>query len=339
MSLNRQLQIINYCHIFTLVINYQSALDRRQKMEREKKQMRKFAIIGDSTCDLTDELRKENDIDYCRMMVSWNTKEGASKEMYASLSWEEMNHKDYFDLVASGVRVFTTQVTEQEFDLVFEKHLANGEDVLYIGCSSALSASVLLALKLQSKYQAKYPDAKIMILDPLNSCMGQGLMLLMAAELRSQGKTIEEVYDYIDAHKLEVHQLATVENLDTLKRAGRVKASKAFFGNLFGVKPILISDAKGNNYAIEKQKGRRNALLRVVEMAKEEAIKPEEQICWVSDAECKEEDLQLLVEHLKSDVHFKDVRVVPMGPIIGATTGKGTVGVFFIGEKVTVIGE
>ncbi|MCR4911164.1 MAG: DegV family protein [Bacilli bacterium] len=301
--------------------------------------MSKFAIIGDSTCDLTDELRKEYDIDYCRMMVSWTNKEGVNKEIYASLSWEEISHKDYFDLVASGIRVFTTQVTEQEFDKVFEKHLKAGEDLLYIGCSSALSASVLLGQKLQKKYQDKYPDRKIYILDPLNSCMGQGSMLLLASEMRKDGKSIEEIYNYIDEHKLEWHQLATVENLDTLKRAGRVKASKAFFGNLFGVKPILISDAKGNNYAIEKQKGRRNALLRMVEMAKAEAVNPENQICWISDAECKKEDLELLVDNLKSVVKFKDVKVVPMGPIIGATTGKGTIGVFFRGEKVTIIGE
>ena len=300
--------------------------------------MKKFAIIGDSTCDLTDELRKEHEIDYCRMMVSWTGKDGVNKEIYASLSWEEISHKDYFDLIASGTRVFTTQVTEQEFDLVFGKHLEKGEDILYIGCSSALSASVSLAKNLVAKFEKKYPGQKVMVLDPLNSCMGQGIMLMMASKLRQEGKSLEEVYNYIEEHKLEVHQLATVENLDALKRAGRVKASSAFFGNLFGVKPILISDAKGNNFAIEKQKGRRNALLRVVEMAKEEALEPEKQICWVSDAECKAEDIQLLVEHLKSDVHFLDVRVVPMGPIIGASTGKGTVGVYFLGEKVTVIG-
>ena len=301
--------------------------------------MSRFAIIGDSTCDLTDQLRKEYDIDYCRMMVSWKTKEGLDKEMYASLSWEEISHKDYFDLIASGTRIYTTQVTEQEFDRVFESHLAKDEDILYIGCSSALSASVSLAQKIKDKYKASFPERRIMVLDPLNSCMGQGLMLLTASQMRAEGKSIDEIFDYFEEHKLEYHQLATVENLDTLKRAGRVKASKAFFGNLFGVKPILISDAKGNNYAIEKQKGRKNALLRIVEMAKERVINPESQVCWISDAESAKEDIDLLVSHLKEDVHFQDVRVVPMGPIIGCTTGKGTIGVYFVGEKVTIVGE
>ena len=172
----------------------------------------------------------------------------------------------------------------------------------------------------------------------VDSNMMKGLAS-MIAEMRKEGKTLEETFDYINEHKLEVHQLATVENLDTLKRAGRVKASKAFFGNLFGVKPILISDAKGNNFAVEKQKGRRNALLRVVAMTKELAVDPENSVCWISDAECKSEDLELLISNLKSEVKFKEINVVPMGPIIGGTTGKGTVGVFFFGKKVLVVGE
>ena len=169
--------------------------------------------------------------------------------------------------------------------------------------------------------------------------MGQGLMLLKAAEMRDAGSSLDEIVNFLEEHKLEYHQLATVESLDTLKRAGRVKASAAFFGNIFGVKPILISDAKGNNYAIEKQKGRRNALLRVVELTKENVIDPKNQICWISEAECKQEDMELLISKLKEAVPFKDVRVVPMGPIIGGTTGKGTIGVYFVGKKVETVGE
>ena len=302
--------------------------------------MSKFAIIGDSTCDLTPELRKENDIDYARMRVSWTSKDKKEHEVWASLDWQEgISHKEYFDMLAAGTRVFTSQVSEQEYDEVFGRHLKAGEDILYISCSSALSASVQLARRLVSKYEKQYPGRKVVIVDPLNSCMGQGMMLLKADEMRKAGKSIEETASWLEEHKLEYNQIATVENLTTLKNAGRVKASKAFFGNLFGVKPILISDAKGNNYAIEKQKGRRNAILRIVEMAKERVINPENQTCWISDAECKQEDLDLLVSGLKNDVHFKEVRTVPMGPIIGCTTGKGTVGVYFVGEKVTIIGE
>ena len=301
--------------------------------------MAKFAIIGDTTCDLTPELRKQYDIDYARMKVSWVDKNKKEVEMYGSLEWEEISHKDYFDLLAGGTRIFTSQVNELEFDEVFTRHLEAGEDILYIGCSSALSASVLLAQRMiDEKFSKKYPDRKIIAVDSLICSIGQGSLLILASNLRKEGKSIDEVAAYINEHKLECNQVCTVENLDTLKRAGRVKASTAFFGNLFGVKPILISDAKGNNFALEKQKGRRNALLRSVELVKEWVIDPEEQTLWISDAECKKEDMDLLINGIKAAVPFKNIVVVPMGPIIGASAGKGTIGIYFMGKKVEFVG-
>ena len=302
--------------------------------------MNKIAIIGDSTCDLTPEIRKEHDIDYCRMMVSWTDAEKKEHEIYASLDWESISHKDYFDMLAAGTRVFTSQVSEQEFVEVFTRHLEKGQDILYISCSSHLSASVNVARKLAAeKFAKKYPNQKVCIVDSLIACVGQGLMILNAAEMRDAGKSVEEIASILEETKLNYHQVATVENLETLKRAGRVKASKAFFGDLFGLKPILISDASGNNYAIEKQKGRRKALLRCAEMVKNEVVNPESQTLWISDAECKPEDVELIVSKIKEEVPFKNIRIVPMGPIIGGTTGKGTIALYFVGEKVTIVGE
>jgi fatty acid-binding protein DegV len=105
--------------------------------------MAKFAIIGDSTCDLTTEMRKERDIDYARMLVSWtDVKDKSEHEIYASLDWDQgLTVKEYYDVLRAGNRIITSQVTEQEFDEVFSRHLSKGEDVLYISCSSGLSAS------------------------------------------------------------------------------------------------------------------------------------------------------------------------------------------------------
>ena len=298
--------------------------------------MNKFAIIGDSTCDLSRELLNAHDIDYCRMMVSWTDANKKEHEIFASLDWDQgVTHAEYFDILAGGIRIFTSQVSEQEFKKVFEAHLDKGEDIIYISCSSALSASIKLAENLLPKFQAKYPERKIFLVDSLNSCCGQGSMLIKASELRKEGKKVEEVADWIKTHRNEFHQLATVENLDTLKRAGRVKASSAFFGNLFGVKPILYSDVHGNNVAKEKAKGRRNALLRIVELTKQEVVNPKDQICYITNAEAKAEDVELLVSNLKKEIPFKDVIVMPMGPIIGASTGKGTLGVYFVGAEIT----
>ena len=112
--------------------------------------MNKFAIIGDSTCDLTGELRAKYNIEYARMSVTLGNDVDA-KEIYADLDWPEISPKEYYDLMRNGTRMRTAQVTEQEFDRVFIPHLEKGEDVIYISCSSALSASVKLAIKLNNE--------------------------------------------------------------------------------------------------------------------------------------------------------------------------------------------
>ena len=84
--------------------------------------MNKFAIVGDSTCDLPAELRQKYDIDYARMMVAWTDKDKKFHEMYADLDWKEISPKQYYDIMRDGIRIITAQVTEQEFDSVFKSH-------------------------------------------------------------------------------------------------------------------------------------------------------------------------------------------------------------------------
>lgn len=308
-------------------------------LKKGEKHMNKIAIFGDSTCDLTTEVRKQRDIDYVRMLVNWKDKEKKEHEIYASLDWEVLSPKQYYDLMRNGITIFTSQVTEQEFDEKFIPHLKNGEDILYISCSSALSQSGNLAVRLaKEKYSVEYPNSKIIVIDSLCACMGQGLMVLRAADLRDAGKPIEEIAEDIEKNKLKYNQVATVEDLTTLARHGRVKAAKAFFGNIFGVKPMIISDAKGNNYAVEKAKGRRNALLRAVEMIKERVEEPGKQVCYVSHADAKPEDVELVVSKIK-ELGFKDVIVGDLGPIISATCGPATFGIYYYGKEETRVGE
>ena len=301
--------------------------------------MNKIALFGDSTCDLTTETRKARNIDYVRMLVNWTDKEKKNHEIYASLDWESISPKEYIDLMRVGYVIFTSQVTEQEFDEKFIPHLEKGEDILYISCSSALSQSGNLAVRLaKEKYSKKYPNSKIVVVDSLTSCMSQGLMILKAADLRDAGKSIDDIASEIESTKLCYNQTATVEDLTTLAKHGRVKAAKAFFGNIFGVKPILISDAKGNNFAAEKAKGRRNALVRCAEIVKERVIDPEKQVCYVTHADAKQEDIDLVVGKMK-ELGFKDVVVQYFGPIITASCGPATFGIYYFGKEETRVGE
>lgn len=301
--------------------------------------MGKFVIFSDSTCDLTTEQRKNHNIEYVRMFVNWTDKSKQLHELHADLDWEEISFHDYINLMRDGTIIMTSQVTESEFDEKFIPFFEAGQDILYIACSSGLTPSGALAERLfLKKYSKKYPKCRLFVVDSLTSCMAEGIMVLDAAEMRDNGKTIEEIVDYLEKNKLCYNQAATVEDLTTLAKHGRVKATAAFFGNVFGVKPLLISDAKGVNYAVEKQKGRRNALLRIISMVKERVIDPEKQDCYVTTAEAKAEDVDLLVNGLK-EIGFRNIIVQNYGPIISASCGPATIGAYYKGQAETRIGE
>ena len=299
---------------------------------------REFVIVVDSCSDLSKEVRDELGIKYARMGLVKNAGKDNEEEIFASLDGDVFTHKELFDWLRGGMLIKTSQVSMDEYQTVFGKILEEGKDVLYIACSSALSGSYNFSLMVKDELLEKYPEAKIVCVDSLCSCMGQGLMALDCHEMKKQGKTLEEVAAYLEENKLCYHQIATVETLDYLKKAGRVKAAAAFFGNIFGVKPMIISDAIGQNYAIKKMKGRRNSLVEIVNMAKENLTNLEEQTIYVVHADTQT-DAEFVKELLVKELNPKAVVVVPMGPIIGVSTGPGTIGVYGKGKKVEVVGN
>ena len=293
--------------------------------------MRKFAIITDSCSDLYKDIRDKYDIDYVKMrfIVDGN-------DYPASLDFEEFSVHDFYNLMRDGKRIRTAQVTEATYIEAFEKYLAQGMDVLSISCSSALSASINGSYSARDKLLEKYPDAKIICIDSLNSCSGLSIICMTASTLRSEGKSIEEVAEYIEAHKLEVNQLATVDSLEYLKRAGRVSSVSAVFGGMLQVKPIIISDAIGQNASVEKVKGRKNSLNRLIELFKEYYVDAPYQKIIVAHADCEEDAIQFkaMVEEARPDKNI-DVELKYIGPNIGASVGPGTMAIYFYGKEVT----
>lgn len=134
-----------------------------------------------------------------------------------------------------------------------------------------------------------------------------------------------------------MNQFCTVESLSYLKRAGRVSATSAVFGGLLQIKPIIISDTKGQNAAIEKVKGRKNSFERLVQMFAEAYENDPYQRVVVVHADCYDEVLVLkkMVEEKLADKSV-EVEIQKVGPIIGATTGPGTVAIYCFGKEVTV---
>ncbi|MBQ8897862.1 MAG: DegV family protein [Clostridia bacterium] len=289
-------------------------------------------IFGDSCCDLTSELRKLHSIDYVKMNVVID-----GEEKPASLDWDVFTPSEFYGYMRKGIRTTTTQVPSAEYVEKFTAALEEGCDIVYISCSGALSGSINTGIVVAQELMAKYPGREIYCVDALNSCMGQGVQLLKAAELRDAGKTAKEIADYITETRLNVNQFATVDTLDGLRRSGRVKASKAFFGNLFGVKPLIISDVKGQNVPVKKVKGRIASIDGLVEMMKEAIVDPEDQIIYVGHADCVEDGRELAAK-IKAAIPCKDTYLFDIGPIIGASVGPSMLAIYAYGKTVELEG-
>lgn len=293
--------------------------------------MKKYVIVSDSCCDLSKELREKYEIDYIPMHFLYD-----GKDMNADLDWEELSFKDFYGEMRNGKRMTTSQVNASQYREAFEKYIADGYDILSISCSSALSNSVKASYVVRDELLKNYPDSKIVCVDSLNSSYGLGLLCLRAAELRAEGKTIEETAAWLEANKGTMNQECTPEKLTYLKQAGRVSAASAFFGGLLNVKPIIISDVNGHNAAIEKVKGRVTSLKRIAERVKEEFVDVPHQKVYVvhADSEADAETLKGFVAEALAD---KNVTIESglIGPIVGASAGPGTLAVYFYGKAVT----
>ena len=293
--------------------------------------MKKFVIVTDSCSDIEKNWREKYDIEYVPMHFLCE-----DKEYEASLDWEEISAHDFYDLMRAGKRIKTSQVNVAQFYERFSEYLEKDYDILYIACSSKLSSSIKASLVAREGLLKKYPSAKIICIDALIACAGEGIACIRASQLRQQGKTIEEIASYLENFKKRLHQDGTVESLTYLKQAGRISAASAFFGGLLSVKPIIISDASGNNVSIEKVKGRTNSLIRLAERTAADYEKDDYPDIFIRHADCYDDAVLLKKEIMaRMDIAEENIHIGFTGPILGASCGPGMLAVYYSGKEVT----
>ena len=292
--------------------------------------MRNVKIITDSCADLNEKQLRKYDIDYARMSTIED-----GKESPALLTWSKEDAHRLYETIRGGKRITTAQVSVEEFNEVFGKYLEAGYDIVYIGCCAKQSGSVNTGHVTAQKLLQKYPEATIYCIDSLNACIGEGMLAIEAAKLAKQGKSADEIHSYIVKIRKNVQEFATVHTLEHLKKAGRVSASSAFFGNLMGIKPILVADVNGAQAAYKKVKGRQASFREIVALMKENIIDAEDQILYIAHADCRQEEIDGLKKMIESEIKCKDIEVGYIGPIVGASVGPDTIGIWAFGKPVT----
>ena len=291
--------------------------------------MKKFAIITDTACDLEKEFRDKYDIKVLPMHLIID-----GNDTLADLDWKSFSAHEYYDMLREGKRITTAQVSNLDYKEAFTSLIKDGYDVLYIACSSALSAGVKASVVVKEEVLKDFPDAKIYCVDSLRAVCGLGLLVLTACRMRDEGKSIDEVYKWLEENKLTCNLDATVEKLTYLRMAGRVSAASAFFGGLLNIKPIIVEDGLGQNFALEKVKGRKQSMMRLAERLAERYEEHPYQQVFIRHADCLEE-AEALKQMIIEKIGNKDLEIFIgyVGPIIGATVGPGMLATAYFGKE------
>ena len=286
--------------------------------------MNDYLIITDSSCDLSSDFAKDLGVKVIGLEFIIDGEESKANGA--------IDEKQFYEILRSGKMVTTSAIAMDRFISEVEPTLADGRDVLYLGFSSGLSSTYNAGFVGAQELSEKYPDRKIYTVDTLAASMGQGLLVWYAANMKKEGKSIEEVRDFVENNKLNLAHWFTVNDLFFLKRGGRVSAATALVGTMLSIKPVMHVDDEGHLTKVTTARGRKNSIDALFAKAKESAIDAAGQTMFISHGDCIE-DAEYLAAKLKDELGVKEVIISYVGPVIGAHSGPGTLALFFIGTN------
>ncbi len=236
----------------------------------------------------------------------------------------------YYQAIAEGMRVSTSQITPQTYTDIMQPILEQGSDLLFIGMSSGISGSFASARIAAEQLRQEYTQ-DIILIDSLGASLGEGLLVLYAARCRAQGMTIAQTAAEIQNRRHFMCQVFTVDDLAYLRATGRLSSIRAAVGTLLKIKPILKGDAEGKIVSFARAKGRRQALHALAEQYESLAIEPQNQTIGIAHAGCPE-DAAWLTERLRRNKPPRDILTVAYEPVTGAHVGPGAIALFFLGD-------
>lgn len=288
--------------------------------------MRYYTIVTDSSCDLPAPLLEKMGIRVVPLAVNLDGKTYFNYPDGRAIGFEE-----YYAQLRSGKQATTSAVNMSMFRTVMEAELIAGHDVLYLGFSSGLSGTFNAGAMAARELQEEYPEFELIAVDTLCACMGQGLLVYLAALEKAGGKSMHEVRDFVEAQKLHICHWYTVDDLQHLKRGGRIGGTTARLGTMLNIKPVMNMDNEGKLAAVSKARGRAAALRALVDKMGEQAIEPEKQTVFIAHADCYD-DAHKVAEMIHERFGSKSL-INFIGPVIGAHAGPGTVALFFVGKE------
>lgn len=286
-----------------------------------------YVILTDSTVDLPAELAKELGITVVPLGYTINKRSCKDNPLAPS-----MPYKAFYDLLRQGETSITTQVNITEWADTAEPFLKQGKDVLIIAFSSGLSGTYQSARIAAEELSEAYPDRKILAVDSLSASMGEGLLVWHAVQRQNAGMDIEELAQWLLDNRLRMCHWFTVDDLNHLKRGGRISGAVALIGSVLGIKPVMHVDDEGHLIPVSKIRGRRQSLDALVDKMAESYDATEPQTVFISHGDA-EADANYVAQQIRSRLNVANVVIHYVGPVIGTHSGPGTLAIFFFGSQ------
>ena len=288
--------------------------------------MREFVIMTDSCCDLSAAMAAELELSVLPLSLHMG---GAVYRNW--LDGRDIGFPEFYSRVRGGENATTAAVSVGDFETEMRRILSSGRDLLCVSFSSGLSTTYQSACIAAEELRTEFPEAEICVVDSLCASLGQGLLVWLCAQERKKGRSLAEVRDFAEAVKGRICHWFTVDDLNHLKRGGRISAATALFGTMLSIKPVMHVDDGGRLTPVGKTRGRRASLLALVNEMEKTAPEPERQTVFISHGDCLA-DAEFVAEEIRRRFGTRDIHINYVGPVIGSHSGPGTVALFFTGS-------
>lgn len=275
--------------------------------------MSDLKIICDSLADVPKNLVKLYDIEVIPLTIIINDIEYKDGQ--------NLTNEEFYKLIKEYDEIpKTSQATYIQFKEIFKKYLDQGKKILYISGSSKVTGTYQSAMITKNDLQGE-----IHIFDSLNLSYGCGAQVVTACEMNEQGKSIEDIVKKLEEIRDNILVLFAVDNLDYLKKGGRLSASKAAIGSMLSIKPILQMQ-DGLIVNIDQARGHKKVISKLISITKEHFKNNiEDKRIGIAHGD-NEVEFEKLKEAINSELKFTKITETKIGPSIGSHTGAGTIG-------------
>jgi DegV family protein with EDD domain len=288
--------------------------------------MKDFVITADSNCDLLQNYITEKNIG---IIPHYYDLEGMTYGDETNLT-----PKDFYDKMRSGLMPTTMASNPDVIRKTFQAYIDQNLDILHISFSSALSGGCSNVVTGALEVCEENTGARIVVIDTLNASLGEGLFIIKAVQMKEEGKTLDEIIEWLEEHKEDFCVYFTVDDLNHLHRGGRISKTTAILGTMINIKPILTVNSEGQLVSHSSARGRKKSLHTIFNNMLDSLGKyadTPDPICIVH-GDCLE-DAEFVKALINEKLPGKPVIVNYISPSIGAHSGPGALGICYLGEK------